>query len=103
MWGAAPVAAGTFVDALTCSPLALPPRSTGNFFTPPRQVAFPGSLHVTSQRLCFTFEERGLAPIKLAGKALKTVAKQPADDKQGGWSVSTHAERCACLHLLHAR
>ena len=47
------------------------------------QVSFPGSLHVTSQRLCFAFEDRGVAPIKLPAKALKAVAKQAADAQHG--------------------
>lgn len=48
------------------------------------QVPFPGSLHVTSRRLCFAFEDRGLAPIKLPGKAIKGAAKAAADAAQGG-------------------
>ncbi|KAL4423385.1 hypothetical protein ABPG77_004316 [Micractinium sp. CCAP 211/92] len=57
--------------------------STNNFFTPVRQVPFPGSLHVTSRRLCFAFEDRGLAPIKLPGKAIKGAAKAAADAAHG--------------------
>lgn len=57
--------------------------ATNNFFTPVRQVPFPGSLHVTSQRLCFAFEDRGVAPIKLPGKAIKGVSKAAADAAQG--------------------
>ncbi|KAL4448254.1 hypothetical protein ABPG75_005473 [Micractinium tetrahymenae] len=57
--------------------------STNNFFTPVRQVSFPGSLHVTSRRLCFAFEDKGVAPIKLPGKAIKGVAKAAADAAQG--------------------
>lgn len=49
------------------------------------QIAFPGSLHVTSQRLLFAFEEKGVAPIKLPGKAIKSVAKHAADAQKGGW------------------
>lgn len=48
-----------------------------------RQIAFPGSLHVTSGRLCFAFAERGLAPIKLAAKQVKSAAKLPADAAKG--------------------
>lgn len=57
------------------------------------QIAFPGSLHVTSQRLCFTFEEKGVAPIKLAGKAIKSVAKLAADVQKG---VPCTLCRCFC-------
>ena len=42
------------------------------------QVPFPGSLHITSRRLCFVFEEPGVAPIKLPGSALQGVAKLAA-------------------------
>lgn len=48
------------------------------------QVPFPGSLHVTSRRLCFAFEDRGVAPIKLPGKAINGASKAAADAAQGG-------------------
>lgn len=54
------------------------------------QVPFPGSLHVTSRRLCFAFEDRGLAPIKLPGKAIKGAAKVAADAVQGACSWVGH-------------
>lgn len=47
------------------------------------QVPFPGSLVVTSQRLCFAFEEPGLAPARVPAKALKVAAKLPADEDKG--------------------
>ncbi|PSC70335.1 hypothetical protein C2E20_6248 [Micractinium conductrix] len=57
--------------------------ATNNFFTPVRQVAFPGSLHVTSSRLCFAFDDKTVAPIKLPGRAIKGVAKLGADAAAG--------------------
>jgi hypothetical protein len=47
------------------------------------QIPFPGSLHITSSRLCFVFEDKGVAPIKLPGKAIKAAAKRAADEQQG--------------------
>ncbi|GAB4817374.1 hypothetical protein N2152v2_004420 [Parachlorella kessleri] len=50
---------------------------TNNPFTPDRQVAFAGQLHITSQRVCFVVEgERGVGPVKLDIKAIKTVKKE---------------------------
>jgi len=57
-------------------PLPVPPP-------PPLQVPFPGSLHVTSQRLCFVFAEASIAPIKLPGKGIQGVAKKAAEEQQG--------------------
>lgn len=53
---------------------------------PPTQIPFPGSLHITSARLCFVFEDKGIAPIKLPAKSIKPggVSKLPADADKGG-------------------
>ncbi|EFN56235.1 expressed protein [Chlorella variabilis] len=69
----------TVLESFACQLLQTYTCSS-NFFTP---IAFPGSLHVTSQRLLFAFEEKGVAPIKLPGKAIKSVAKHAADAQKG--------------------
>lgn len=49
------------------------------------QIPFPGSLHITSARLCFVFEDKAIAPIKLPAKSIKPggVSKLPADADKG--------------------
>lgn len=64
------------------------------------QIPFPGSLHITSARLCFVFEDQSIAPIKLPAKAIKPggVTKLTADsDKGGQWQQGgsgTRHESC---------
>ncbi len=93
-----------------CPPACLPANSLPSYLlrAPYLQIPFAGSLHVTSARVCFTFDERGVAPVKLPGKAIKSVAKRPQNKQQGESAGQLAASRrnkgIACLRwgYVHA-
>lgn len=77
-----------YVSRQRATPATLLPVLTGILASPPNhsQIPFPGSLHITSARLCFAFEDKNIAPIKLPAKAIKPggVTKLAADSEKGG-------------------